>query len=46
MELSMSLEFCSPLPLPAAAGSMAELPWDSTRWPPALLDELLGRFAG
>jgi hypothetical protein len=46
MELSISLEPCSPLVLPLAATGTADLPWDSTRWPPDLLDELLGRFAG
>ena len=45
MELSISLEPCSPLGAPSATGT-AGLPWDSTRWPPDLLDELLGRFAG
>jgi hypothetical protein len=45
MELSISLEPCSPLGAPSATGT-AGLPWDSTRWPPDLLDELIGRFAG
>jgi hypothetical protein len=46
MELSISLEPCSPLVLPLAATGTVGLPWDSTRWPSDLLDELLGRFAG
>jgi hypothetical protein len=46
MELSISLELCPPLPPFAAAGGTAVLPWDSTRWPPGLLDELFERFAG
>ncbi len=28
----------------AACSATADLPWDSTRWPPDLLAELLGRF--
>jgi len=46
IELSISLEPCSPLVLPLAATGTVGLPWDSTRWPPDLLDELLGRFTG
>jgi hypothetical protein len=46
IELSISLGPCSPLVLPLAASGTAGLPWDSTRWPPGLLDELLERFAG
>ena len=46
IELSISLEPCSPLVLPLAATGTADLPWDSTRWPPDLLDELFERLAG
>jgi hypothetical protein len=48
IEIFLSLEPCPPLgsPAPAPTASTDGLPWDSTRWPPDLLAELLGRFAG
>jgi hypothetical protein len=46
VELSISLEPCLLLVLPLTVTGTTGLPWDSTRWPPDLLDELFERFAG